>query len=119
MLKSPRDVVLLVVGAIIAAITFAWIRSGPRIVGQLPGEDINAIRSLLNRKQDDLGSAVRRASSDGIAAWLYNHREGKLIGLEIQGTNRVVAFVETALPPQGRLFVLERSTNGWRITETN
>jgi hypothetical protein len=119
MLKRVRAVVLCIATLICTALIFLWWRSGPKIVGRLPRKDVRAIQSLLEKNEGTLGTAVRRRSSDDLADWLLNHRDGRLIRLDVQSSNRVFAFLAAGEAPQGRLLILERSTNGWYVAQTN
>ena len=119
MLKRLHAVVLCIATLLCAAFVLLWWRSGPKIVGRLPRQDLRAIQSLLEENEGTLGNALRRRSRDDLADWLLNHRDGQLIRLDVQSSNRVFAFLAAGEAPQGRLLILERSTSGWCVTQTN
>jgi hypothetical protein len=77
------------------------------------------VKALLLARQKSLGDAVRQGDRDAVADWLVWHRVGRLLRLEVQNPDRVLAFLAAAEPDRGCLLVLERGSNGWTITETN
>jgi hypothetical protein len=118
--KGKRTLFVFVILTIAGVVTFAFLRSGPRVVGQLPRADMRTIRSLVTKDSGaGLRAALRRASSDALAGWILDYRDGQLVRLEVQATNRVLAFLTTATPPQGRILMIERRPYGWQISETN
>jgi hypothetical protein len=97
-----------------------WWRSRLQVIGTLPQVEIAAIRSLLRR--DDraaLRQSVRTRDPEKLANVIFERRDNRLFRLDVQRTNRVLAFYRTAFRSEGRILVLDRSTNGWRITDTN
>ncbi|MCI0534067.1 MAG: hypothetical protein L0Z50_02450 [Verrucomicrobiales bacterium] len=118
--KRSRAWITAVIVAMVAGLTFAWLRSGPQIVGQLPRQDMRTIRSLLSKNGGaGLFAALRRGGSDAVVDWILDRRDGRLVRLQVESTNLVLAFLTAATPSQGRLLIIERATNGWRISETN
>lgn len=115
-----RSRIFLAVAIAVAGIAlFIWWRSRLQVIGSLPPEEIAAIRSLLRRAdRAALRESVRTRDSEMLADLIFERRDNRLFRLDVQRTNRVLAFYRTAFPSEGRILVLDRSTNGWWITET-
>ncbi|HAB19845.1 MAG TPA: hypothetical protein PLX89_23860 [Verrucomicrobiota bacterium] len=120
MAKRTRLLIGGVIATVAAGVTLIWSSRQPKVVGQLPRDDFRNIRVLLrDNRQVRPPPTFTKAPTDWLADWIVSRRAGKLVRLEVQNANRVLAFVTTATPSQGRLLVIDRATNGWRISETN
>ncbi len=103
-----------------AGLMLLWVSGGPRVVGQLPREDLRTICGMFNRNTSaGLVTALRRVSSDALADWIADRRDGQLVLVKVQNLDQVLAFVTTSMPGQGRMLTIDRSTNGWKISGTN
>jgi hypothetical protein len=119
MIKRNR----IVLGAALLAtgvVMFTWWRSRLQIIGELPPEELAAIRLLLKRDDKaELRASIQTRDSDRLGDLIFERRDHRLFRLDVQNTNRVLAFFRTAFPSEGRILVMDRSTNGWRIMDTN
>ena len=119
-LDRKRVLVAGVLLTLAAVFAIGWMKSGPRISGFLPPEDCKMIGTLLKKNNGTgLGTALLKADVDAIANWILNPSEGRLVRLEVQTTNRVLAFLTGGDSANGRLLIIDRHTDGWQISETN
>jgi predicted PurR-regulated permease PerM len=119
--KRTRTLVLAVLAILAGVLAAIWWTSGPQIIGKLPREDLSAINSLLGVKNHtpQLFMALRHGNSDALADWLWDRRDGRLLRLEVQSPTRVLAFLTSSLPAHGRLLTIDKSDDGWKVSDTN
>jgi hypothetical protein len=105
---------------LIAAVSLAALLrfSGPQVFGTLPPEELATIRSVLDADtRSALQSARAAGGTTGLGEWVFERWDRRL--LRLQSTNRVLDFYRTATPTEGRILVLSRGKDGWRISDTN
>src|SRR5262245_37509043 len=104
--KRTRALALTFIVTVAVGSGFAWLTSGPKIVGDLPREDIEAILALLgDLKGPGFFSALRKTDSQALIDRAANGQAGVLVRLEVRSEDRVLAFVTGDVPTRGRLLV--------------